>query len=549
MTFKATMAAWEYARLQGSVAPKSVRWAAPCAIFAVIVHKTLHDWTDWGSNLEPPLSSDSTMWTLFSSILGFLVVFRAQLSYARYWEGITLIERACAVWMNGVSNLFAFCSADPAKAEAVEDFQYLASRLMSLLVCNAMHEVSRRDISQFPHLDLEGIDQESLDYLNTVSGKAIVVLQWLQRLVVDKKRSGVIDIEPPILSRAFQEFSIGIVHFIDARKLTDVPFPFQFAQMVVIMLAFFSTLVVPLICAIGVRNAPKAGIYTFLIVFVYWSVHYIAVEIEHPFGEDANDLPLEVLNRRFNKVLLRLLETKAQTVPPLSRNHPRSTGIPGRKSVLREWSPSAVPVSSASSFSAQTVRMALCGGGEPRRSIKQPGAFLAQRLFDTASEQPPDHDGSEHDAMARSRDMTSSASGSEEEVPAAPPETLPATAAEARDSLRHTADRASRPPEAPDPDLGGAARGGRPDHGLPRAASSGRGGEALADSSGAAAAPPPQRGLRAALADPSECGVWTCLKPLQPRSASWRQRALTAEPRRRSPSAGAPRAPSTTHAP
>jgi len=533
MTFKATMAAWEYARLQGSVAPKSVRWAAPCAIFAVIVHKTLHDWTDWGSNLEPPLSSDSTMWTLFSSILGFLVVFRAQLSYARYWEGITLIERACAVWMNGVSNLFAFCSADPNKAEAVEEFQYLASRLMSLLVCNSMHEVSRRDVHHFPHLDLGGIDQDCLDYLNTVSGKAIVVLQWLQRLVVEKKRAGIIDIEPPILSRVFQEFSIGIVHFIDARKLTDVPFPFQFAQMVVIMLAFFSTLPVPLICAIGVRNAPKAGIYTFLIVFVFWSVHYIAVEIEHPFGEDANDLPLEVLNRRFNKVLLRLLETKAQTVPPLAKKRPPNTGGTMRRSRPSQWSANAMPMNSSGSITHDfrpptSPKLTLCGGnsGEKRKVRKQPGAYLASRLFDATSEQPTNAEDSEDidaddapqppdvrvDAPSLATEDALSRSPPESpKTPGTPKTPITPIVAGARDTLRHTADRGAKPPEAPV-----AANYGVPKcDGEVQSSGGGRPESAL----GTQPALPPMRGMSSLFVmPPSEYGVWSCLKPLQPRS-------------------------------
>lgn len=104
-----------------------------------------------------------------------------------------------------------------------------------------------------------------------------------------------------VCARSIQEFSIGIVHFIDANKISNTPFPFAFAQMVWIMLVFFSLLPVPLICAAGME-APKAAIYTFLIVFVFWSLHHIAVEIEMPFGDDYNDLPLSSINRRFNKV-------------------------------------------------------------------------------------------------------------------------------------------------------------------------------------------------------------------------------------------------------
>jgi len=119
------------------------------------------------------------------------------------------------------------------------------------------------------------------------------------------------------LSRVFQEFSIGIVHFIDANKISTVPFPFEFAQMVWIMLVFCSLVPVPLLCAIGM-GAAKAACYTFGIVFVFWSVHFIAVEIELPFGDDPNDLPLDKVNHRFNKVLQRLLDAKAQQTPSLT---------------------------------------------------------------------------------------------------------------------------------------------------------------------------------------------------------------------------------------
>lgn len=63
----------------------------------------------------------------------------------------------------------------------------------------------------------------------------------------------------------------------------------------------------------------QAAVYTFLIVFVFWAVHYIAVEIEMPFGRRPNDLPLGDVNRRFNRVLERLLETTAQQTLNLER--------------------------------------------------------------------------------------------------------------------------------------------------------------------------------------------------------------------------------------
>lgn len=43
--------------------------------------------------------AESTAFALFMSILGWLVMFRAQLSYSRYLEGLTHVERACGVWL------------------------------------------------------------------------------------------------------------------------------------------------------------------------------------------------------------------------------------------------------------------------------------------------------------------------------------------------------------------------------------------------------------------------------------------------------------------
>mmetsp|Transcript_109623 Transcript_109623/g.306528 ORF Transcript_109623/g.306528 Transcript_109623/m.306528 type:complete len:520 (-) Transcript_109623:528-2087(-) len=301
----------EFMRLKGSVAQSAFRWALPCSLIAVAYHHAINTIPSIQVLMREPSVSETTGWTLFTSILGFLIVFRAQMSYARYWEGLTLLERACGVWLNACSNLIAFSSAAPELQEKVDDFQYLMSRYMSLLVSHSMSDVSKLSRSRYPTLSLEGVDPKTLAYLDTTSAKENVLLQWVQRLIVEGWRTSVIDIPAPILTRVFQEFSIGHVHVIDARKIAKTPFPFAFAQMVWLMLAFFSILPVPMICAVGMDSS-KAAVYTFLIVFVFWSVHHIAVEIEMPFGDDPNDLPLDDINHRFNKVLERLLEMRAQ---------------------------------------------------------------------------------------------------------------------------------------------------------------------------------------------------------------------------------------------
>mmetsp|Transcript_17728 Transcript_17728/g.50545 ORF Transcript_17728/g.50545 Transcript_17728/m.50545 type:complete len:161 (-) Transcript_17728:232-714(-) len=67
-------------------------------------------------------------------------------------------------------------------------------------------------------------------------------------------------------------------------------------------------------CALGLDESRAAG-YTCVVVFVFWAAHHTAVELEMPFGTDANDLPLDEVNARFNRVLQRLLDLRAQVLP------------------------------------------------------------------------------------------------------------------------------------------------------------------------------------------------------------------------------------------
>lgn len=328
-----------FLRLRGSVAPLALRWAVPCACLATLYRVAIHFLYDGEALSSDPISTismaETSAWTVFTSILGFLIVFRAQLAYQRYWEGLSLAERACGAWLNSFSSVIAFCSNAPEKRSAVLRFQLILSRMMSLLLCISMCEVSELDHTHFMHLDLNSVDLDPqslahLDAIDDPTAKQKVVLQWIQRLIVDHSRNGVLDIAPPILTRAFQELTIGHTHFIDANKVTAVPFPFAFAQMVWLMLVFFSLVVVPGICAFCL-SADKAAFYTFIILFPYWSIHFIAVEIEMPFGGDPNDLPLEEINSRFNETLVVLLHPGAQKTP-MSEPAPAPAAAPRRSS-------------------------------------------------------------------------------------------------------------------------------------------------------------------------------------------------------------------------
>merc|ERR1712070_1149788 len=84
--------------------------------------------------------------------------------------------------------------------------------------------------------------------------------------------------------------------------------------MVSVML-IISSIVTPVVMAIIMEDMQWCAILTFISVFCYWCINYIAAEIEMPFGDDANDLPVARLQENMNTALTMLLH-KACEDPP-----------------------------------------------------------------------------------------------------------------------------------------------------------------------------------------------------------------------------------------
>merc|ERR1719313_953100 len=147
----------------------------------------------------------------------------------------------------------AFTSVDPALQEQVEAYQHLLARLMSLLMCCALQQVSPNRDRPFEIIDLEGIDHAHMEFLNTAPDKVEIILQWIQRSMVLHMQTGVLPVAPPILSRAFQEVSRGIVNLQNARKIADFPYPYPLAQ-ISMVLQLLQWAAMPLVSALA---APK----------------------------------------------------------------------------------------------------------------------------------------------------------------------------------------------------------------------------------------------------------------------------------------------------
>jgi len=299
--------------LKGSVFPKAAVWAFPCSIAAILLHILLNSSEEHFNQLGAGDVGASVL-TGFTFILGFLVVFRSQQAYARWWEGGTLLQQLRGEWFNAFSSLMAFCNKAPDKEEDVIRFQHKLARLFSLLYSAALSQVSTLKTKDFELIDIDDFEKESMDYLMKSHDRCEVCLQWIQRLIGDANDELLLKVAPPILSRVYNQLGNGIVNLNNARKITEFPIPFPLAQMISFML-LFHWLITAFICAASVDRSFWAGILSFIVTFSFQSINYIAVELEMPFGDDANDLPLHEMQSDLNASLRSLMDKRAQHPP------------------------------------------------------------------------------------------------------------------------------------------------------------------------------------------------------------------------------------------
>ena len=200
--------------------PKALVWSLPCATITVLLH-IFWDTQKGDNNAE--MEGINTIWSGYTFVLGFLIVFRSNQAYSRFWESVTLFHQITGEWTSAVSNLLSFCSPNIDKQREVEDFRQYLIRLLSLLHCNALQTICDLADDTLEVLNLGGIDAASMLHLRTSPDRCEIVMLWIERLIIEADRKKTLEVPPPILSRAFQELSRGMVSVTNVRKTERCP--------------------------------------------------------------------------------------------------------------------------------------------------------------------------------------------------------------------------------------------------------------------------------------------------------------------------------------
>jgi predicted membrane chloride channel (bestrophin family) len=126
------------------------------------------------------------------------------------------------------------------------------------------------------------------------------IFTWVQAFLISQMRTdaGWTAIAPPTSAFLLPLLNSGLTAYERGRRIMEVPFPFPFSQLCVLLL-LIHTITAPVLMVAWVSTLWLACVLTFFSVLTFWALNEVARELEDPFVFPPNDLPLQRLQWNF----------------------------------------------------------------------------------------------------------------------------------------------------------------------------------------------------------------------------------------------------------
>mmetsp|Transcript_1898 Transcript_1898/g.4134 ORF Transcript_1898/g.4134 Transcript_1898/m.4134 type:complete len:492 (+) Transcript_1898:77-1552(+) len=151
-----------------------------------------------------------------------------------------------------------------------------------------------------------GISDKEAELLRNAKGasaKVALVYLWLNEFITREHMHGSMGtVAPPIISRLMQFTSDGHMWYNAARKMAYIPFPFPHVQLTSAFI--LCTIVVVPVLMLVKSNVYFGFVLNFLVVTILTGLNEVAKELENPFTNVPNDLPLNLFQAHFNEALI-----------------------------------------------------------------------------------------------------------------------------------------------------------------------------------------------------------------------------------------------------
>jgi len=365
-------------RVSGSIVPRclpvglfTLLWGAGLAVSR---HLEL---TEDIIGRSPDFIDDDAACRIFGVVVGWFLVVRVNVALSRWMDGISQVQTMLCKWTDAFNCLNGFLcgrEVDAAAAQHILFFRIRVAHYFALMSCLAfstlrtghtellLDEVPIK--AKFPlgagkstfatcrttrlgkgatarlqttisgaALDVAADDKAAMSNMRDLdlavlhapteaevavlaqaSDKVKTICLWIAQAVMVEVSNGVLDCPPPIVSRIFAEISDGMLGFHQALRVSHVPFPFPFAQIVSLLLMALY-LILPMYIDVFTQNVVLTPVIAFVLPMCYCGINQIAVELEEPFGLDKNDVDIEERHEAFIQWMMDVLTLPME--PPM----------------------------------------------------------------------------------------------------------------------------------------------------------------------------------------------------------------------------------------
>ncbi len=240
-----------------------------------------------------PLDIPATVHGLVGVALGLLLVFRTNASYDRFWEG----RKQWGAIVNESRNLARAASIHLSREPAL--LSGVVRWNVAWVYATMHHLRGQREIGPSASALPAGEVEEVL----AAQHVPLEIATRISALLVEARRRGILS---DYLQVSLDHNVQLLVDYLGAcERIRRTPLPFAYVvHLRRALILYFLTLPFALLAPFGWLSL----LGVLLVAFVFFGIEEIGVEIEDPFGQDDNDLPLEQICGTIEGNLLALLE-------------------------------------------------------------------------------------------------------------------------------------------------------------------------------------------------------------------------------------------------
>ncbi len=244
-------------------------------------------------NSKSSISNIGMIHSLLGFVLSLLLVFRTNTAYDRWWEGRKLWGKLVNDSRNFVIKINSILPENDVK-NRTQIAKYL--RFFPHFLANHLSKESTRLVLDEDFSDL----QKELQH----HPPAELVFLLTKKLYQLKKENKISDTEMLFLDTQLSGF-LDVCGGCERIKNTPIPYSYS---------SFIKKFIIFYVMALPVANVVNLGFFmipiTMFVYYVLMSLELIAEEIEDPFNNDENDIPMEAISQNIERSI-NLISNKA----------------------------------------------------------------------------------------------------------------------------------------------------------------------------------------------------------------------------------------------